>query len=139
MVLIQDLLKVLRSIRLRLVIGVGVVAIVGFAIAKPCNAQLAVFLEGGSYKQSFDTLPSSGTSNNVNSLPQGWGFSEAGTGSTLTYTADNGSLSTGNTYSYGASGNSDRAFGELTSGTVQSTIGAGFLNNTGLVINSLTI
>jgi hypothetical protein len=103
------------------------------------NAQLCVFLTGPAYIEKFDTLPTSGTSNNANSLPQGWAFSEAGTGGTLTYTADNGSLSTGNTYSYGASGNSDRALGELTSGTVQSTIGACFLNDSGLVITSFTI
>ena len=71
------------------------------------NAQLCVFLTGPSYLEDFNTLPTSGTSNNSNSLPQGWAFSEAGTGGTLTYTADTGALSTGNTYSYGASGNSD--------------------------------
>jgi hypothetical protein len=103
------------------------------------QAQLCVFLTGPSYLQNFNTLPTSGTSNNSNSLPQGWAFSEAGTGGTLTFTADNGSLATGNTYSYGGSGNSDRAFGELTSGTVQTTLGACFLNDTGLVITSFTI
>ena len=103
------------------------------------HAQLCVFLTGPSYLEDFNTLPTSGTSNNSNSLPQGWAFSEAGTGGTLTYTADNGSLATGNTYSYGASGNSDRAFGELTSGTVNTTLGACFLNDTGLVITSLTV
>jgi hypothetical protein len=103
------------------------------------NGQLCVFLTGPSYLQNFNTLPATGTTNNSNSLPQGWAFSEAGTGGTLTYTADNGSLATGNTYSYGASGNSDRAFGELTSGTVQTTLGACFLNDTGLVITSFTI
>jgi hypothetical protein len=103
------------------------------------NAQLCVFLTGPSYLEDFNTLPTSGNSNNSSTLPQGWAFSEAGTGGTLTYTADTGSLSTGNTYSYGASGNSDRAFGELTSGTVQTTLGACFLNDTGLVITSFTI
>ncbi len=112
------------------------------ALAAPptaANAQLCVFLTGPSYLQNFNTLPASGTSNNSNSLPQGWAFSEAGTGGTLTYSADNGTLATGNTYSYGASGNSDRALGELTSGTVSSTLGACFLNDTGLVITSFTI
>ncbi len=99
MVIIQVLCGSLRSKCFRLAIGAGAVAIVGLAIAKPCKAQLCAFLEGGSYKQSFDTLPASGTSNNANSLPQAWNFSEAGTGGTLTYSADNGSLATGNTYS----------------------------------------
>lgn len=88
------------------------------ALAAPhtaAHAQLCVFLTGPAYIENFNTLPASGTSNNSNSLPQGWAFSEAGAGGTLTYTADSGSLATGNTYSYGAAGNSDRAFGELTS------------------------
>ncbi|BBO34357.1 dockerin type I domain-containing protein [Lacipirellula parvula] len=109
------------------------------ATGSAAHAQLCVFLTGPSYLQDFNALPASGTANNSNSLPQGWAFSEAGTGGTLTYTADNGALSTGNTYSYGASGNSDRAFGELTSGTVNTTLGACFLNNTGFVITSFTI
>src|SRR5215813_5592471 len=54
------------------------------------NAQLCVFLTGPAYLQDFNTLPTSGTSNNSGTLPQGWAFSEAGTGGTLTYTADNG-------------------------------------------------
>ena len=103
------------------------------------HAQLCVFLTGPAYIEDFNSLPASGTSNNANSLPQGWAFSEAGTGGTLTFTADDGSLATGNTYSYGASGNSDRALGELTSGTVETTLGACFLNDTGLVITSFTI
>jgi hypothetical protein len=103
------------------------------------HAQLCVFLTGPSYLQNFNALPASGTTNNSNTLPQGWAFSEAGTGGTLTYTADNDTLATGNTYSYGASGNSDRALGELTSGTVSSTLGACFLNDTDLVIESFTI
>jgi hypothetical protein len=109
------------------------------ALPSAANAQLCVFLTGPSYLEDFNALPASGTSNNSSTLPQGWAFSEAGTGGTLTYAADNGSLSTGNTYSYGASGNSDRAFGELTSGTVSTTLGACFLNDTGLVITSFTI
>lgn len=119
------ILPLTRVVQLLLVLA-------SLAAAPPAaHAQLCVFLTGPSYLEDFNTLPSSGTSNNSNSLPQGWAFSEAGTGGTLTFTADNGSLATGNTYSYGASGNSDRAFGELTSGTVNTTLGACFLNDTG--------
>ena len=118
---------------------VGLAAAAWGGSARPASAQLCVFLTGPAYRQNFDGLPTSGTSNNSASLPQGFAFSEAGTGGTLTYTADNGSLATGNTYSYGATGSSDRAFGELTSGTVSSTIGACFLNDTGLVMSSFTL
>ncbi len=107
--------------------------------ASSARAQLCVFLTGPSYLEDFNALPFTGSSNNANSLPQGWAFSEAGSGGTLTFAADNGTLATGNTYSYGPSQNSDRALGELTSGTVQTTLGACFLNDTGLVITSFTI
>ncbi len=126
--------------RLRRVLQTLAIAVVAFAAASsPARAQLCVFLDGPSYLEDFNTLPSTGTSNNSASLPQGWAFAEAGTGGTLTYSADNGTLATGNTYSYGASGNSERALGELTSGTVESTIGACFLNDTGQVIPFFTI
>src|SRR5262245_56456648 len=102
-----------------LVLSVTVIFITAVEPHK-ASAQVCVFLTGAAYRQNFNTLPISGTSNSSSSLPQGFAFSEAGTGGSLTYTADNGSNSVGNTYSYGSTGSSDRAFGELTSGTVQS-------------------
>ena len=102
------------------------------------SAQLCVQLNGAFYTQNFNSLPSSGTSNNSSTIPIGFAFSEAGPGN-VTFAADDGSLATGNTYSYGSSGSMDRALGELTSGTLQSTCGACFVNNTGLVISSLSV
>src|SRR6185369_2880197 len=89
---------------------------------------------GPSYSQDFNSLASSGTTNNT--LPTGWLFSESGTNANTTYAADNGTLNGGNTYSYGATGNTERAFGELQSGTLIPTIGGCFVNNTGSPINS---
>jgi hypothetical protein len=71
-------------------------------------------------------------------LPIGFAFSEVGTGNNVTFAAGDGSSSTNNTYSFGSAGSTDRAFGEL-GGTLQSTCGACFVNNTGLVINSLSV
>lgn len=87
--------------------------------------------------QNFDTLAISGTSNPVSSLPNGWTFVE--TGGDTNYAADNGTLNSGNTYSYGATGSSERALGSLASNAVQSQFGAAFVNNTGATITSLTI
>jgi predicted extracellular nuclease len=87
--------------------------------------------------QSFDTLAVTGTSNST--LPTGWYFLETGTNANATYAADTGSSNGGNTYSYGATGNTDRAFGALASGSLLSRIGAQIVNNSTGVITSLTI
>ena len=79
---------------------------------------------------------SSGTSSTV---PTGWEFFETGTNANTTYRAGTGSDNAGDTYSFGASGNSERAFGGLLSGSLVPLIGAQFTNNTGGTITSLNI
>lgn len=86
--------------------------------------------------QNFDTLAATGTGTVT---PAGWSFAEAGTAANATYTAGTGSANTGDTYSFGAAGSSDRAFGGLLSGSLTPTIGACFVNNTGAAINALEI
>jgi uncharacterized membrane protein YccF (DUF307 family) len=90
----------------------------------------------GDYSQNFNSLASSGTSA---STPLGWMFSETGTSNNLLYTAGNGSGTAGDTYSFGSTGSSDRAFGGLRSGSLIPTIGARIKNNTGENISALTI
>src|SRR5258705_6232139 len=91
---------------------------------------------GTPYSETFDTLASSGTSSSV---PNGWAFSETGTNANTTYTAGTGSSTTGDTYSFGATGSTERAFGTLLSGALVPRIGAQFTNNTGSVVTSLTM
>lgn len=91
---------------------------------------------GSSYTQDFNTLASSGTSSTV---PTGWEFSESGTNANPTYTAGTGSSGTGDTYSFGLSPLTDRAFGGLRSGTLIPLIGAQFTNDTGGTITSLDV
>lgn len=86
------------------------------------------------YTQDFNSLASSGTSEVV---PTGWSFSETGTNANATYTAGSGASNSGDTYSFGNS--SDRAFGTLQSGSLISTLGVCFTNNTGQTITSLDI
>ncbi|MFN3418456.1 MAG: carboxypeptidase regulatory-like domain-containing protein [Pyrinomonadaceae bacterium] len=86
--------------------------------------------------EDFDTLANTGTSS---ALPTGWEFTESGTNANTTYTANNGSLSTGDTYSYGATNATDRAFGGLRSGSLIPIIGASFTNATGSSIASIKI
>lgn len=91
---------------------------------------------GTAYTQDFNTLANTGTSSTV---PAGWAFSESGTSANTTYTAGTGSGNTGDTYSFGATGNTERAFGGLLSGNLVPTIGACFTNNTGSSVTSLAI
>lgn len=91
---------------------------------------------GSPYLQNFDSLASTGTSS---ILPAGWALLETGTNANTTYTAGTGSGTTGDTYSFGASGSTDRAFGTLLSGSLVPTIGACFTNNTGATVTSLAI
>jgi predicted extracellular nuclease len=92
---------------------------------------------GVAYGQDFDTLAATGTANTT--LPTGWFLSETGTNSDDAYAAGTGSNNAGNTYSFGAAGSPERAFGGLLSGSLNPTIGASFTNDTGSTINSLAI
>ena len=78
---------------------------------------------GSAYTQNFDTLANSGTSSVV---PNGWAFLEAGTSANTLYTAGNGGGTSGDTYSFGATGSADRAFGGIQSNNLIPTIGAAF-------------
>ncbi len=93
---------------------------------------------GTAYTQDFNTLANTGTSN---VLPTGWDLAEAGTSANANgqYAAGTGSGNGGDTYSFGAAGTTDRAFGTLLSGTLTPTIGASFTNNSGSTITSLAI
>jgi hypothetical protein len=110
-------------------------------LVQPAAAQLCVQLNGSQYRQDFNSLPVSGASNIISTLPIGCAFSESGSGNNITYSANDGSSSTANSYSYGTGTNADRALGELggAAGGVQSILGACFVNNTGFVITSFSL
>ncbi|HUS11817.1 MAG TPA: Ig-like domain-containing protein, partial [Pyrinomonadaceae bacterium] len=91
---------------------------------------------GVALSENFNTLALTGTSNTT---PIGWGFSESGTNANTLYTAGTGSSNAGDTYSFGALSNSERAFGGLRSGSLVPIVGASFTNNTGGTITSLDI
>ena len=93
----------------------------------------------GIYSQDFNSLAITGTTN-VLSL-QGWLLNE--TGGSLRdneqYGADNGGSNTGDTYSYGTAATTERALGALQSGTLISTFGSFYTNNTGTTITKLRV
>lgn len=119
-----------RALPILLLCGVGA----------PALAQNAS-LTGGTYTQDFDTLSNTAGSTTNTALPTGWQLNETGGGArdNEQYGVDTGSSNTGDTYSYGAAGSTERAFGSLRSGTLASTIGACFTNNTATTLSSLDI
>ncbi len=94
---------------------------------------------GSAYTQNFDILANTGTTNNL--TVNGWYLDETGssTRNNGQYAAGGGSDNTGDTYSFGALYDTERAFGGLLSSTLNPTIGAQFTNNTGATITSLDI
>ena len=100
-----------------------------------------VSLTGGTYSQNFDTLSNTAGSTTNTALPTGWQLTESGGGArdNEQYAVDTGGSNTGDTYSYGSAGSTERAFGSLRSGTLISIFGACFTNNTGGTISSLAI
>lgn len=104
-------------------------------------ASAQVSLTGPAYTQNFDGLANAaGTTTNDLTLP-GWLMTESGGGSrdNEQYAVDTGSSNSGDTYSYGASGSSERALGGLLSGSLNPTFGACFTNDTGTEVSALDI
>lgn len=121
--------------RIRPALLAALVALAGAAHAgtPPCVTLTAL---GTPIGENFDTLASTGTSS---ATPNGWSFAESGTNANSTYTAGTGSATAGDTYSFGSSGSGERAFGGLLSGSLNPTIGACIVNNTGSTVGSLAI
>ena len=101
-------------------------------------AQVSLTTNGTAATQDFDILASAGSSAVT---PTGWAFAESGTSANNNglYVANNGAANGGDTYSFGATGVAERAFGGLQSGTLIPTVGGSFVNNTGGAITALDI
>ncbi|WP_294356818.1 Calx-beta domain-containing protein [uncultured Sphingomonas sp.] len=100
------------------------------------------------YSENFDSLASSGTTAGTGTVDGGtplgstrFVFLEAsGTSANTSYSAGNGSVNTGDTYSFGTAVSTDRAIGSLASGGVATIYyGTLFTNDTGSTITSLAI
>lgn len=138
------MLGTLRGTRRRVLGAVTAVVTTtaGLAVmSSPAQAAGAAALTalGTAYEQNFDALVSSGTGTEATDTPAGWTFVEAGTSANTSYTAGTGSGTSGDTYSFGASGTSERAFGSLNSGSNSPTLGVVLTNSTGGTITSLDV
>jgi hypothetical protein len=98
-------------------------------------AAITINQSNTSFLEDFDTLATATGS----VVPAGWAFVEIGSGANTTYGASNGSSTTGNTYSLGATAATERAFGALRTSSVASTLGTLVTNATGGAITNLTI
>lgn len=132
------------------------IALVTFAlvfVGFPIGSSIAVAADGGggsigltttaTYSQDFNTLANGPDPAGLyTTLPAGWRISESGTGSRNDgkYAIGTGSSTTGDTYSFGAAtGDTERAFGQLRSGSLISVIGAAFTNRMSLPITKLDV
>jgi hypothetical protein len=109
-------------------------------VGTPAAAAAPVSLTGP-YSENFDTLSNTaGSTTNTLTIP-GWELTESGGGArdNEQYAVDTGGSNTGDTYSYGAAGSTERALGGLRSGTLIPIFGASFTNNTGTTIASLAV
>lgn len=113
-----------------------VLALCALGVSADTSTPVSITTLGTPVSENFNSLALSGTST---ATPVGWGFVESGTNANGTYTAGTGSSTTGDTYSFGAASSSERALGQLRSGSVISAIGAAFTNNSGSTITALEI
>ncbi|HTL67167.1 MAG TPA: ExeM/NucH family extracellular endonuclease [Lacunisphaera sp.] len=123
------------------------------AIAPLVTPSGQVAYAGGSYAQSFDTLPSTGTYTLTSSGPLaldaapvgasglgGWTFAKyAGAGLVALFRVDAGTGTSGSIYSYGSAAATDRALGSLSSGSTVSRFGLTLVNSTGQAITQFTL
>jgi uncharacterized protein len=113
----------------------GIAALLALALAGTAHAD-CISITGSAYGQDFDTLAASGTASIV---PAGWALRETGTNANGIYNTGTGSSNTGDTYSFGSSGSTERALGAVRSGSLVPSWGACFVNNTGAAISALDI
>lgn len=124
-------------------IAIAVFAFIQFSASESNVAAQCVSLTtfGSAYAQNFNTLSNTAGSTTNNLTITGWFMTESGGGArdNEQYAVDTGASNTGDTYSYGAAANTERALGGLRTGTLIPLFGACFTNNTGNTITSLNI
>jgi len=126
-----------------LLLGLGVF---GLATIAPASAQFLSYtsVNNAAITENFDTLAATGTTapyTQGQTIPGFYFTNFGGTGGLqTTYRISNGISGTGGTYSFGAGGITDRAFGSLassTTGTIQ--FGVQIKNDTNKVITNFTV
>src|SRR4051794_29680322 len=128
------------ALRLPFIVLAGLV--LSLPSARPAAAQcVSLTTLGSASTQNFDTLSNTAGSTTNNLTITGWFLTESGGGArdNEQYAVDTGASTTGDMYSYGAAASTERALGQLRSGTLIPLFGACFTNNTGSTITSLAV
>jgi uncharacterized repeat protein (TIGR01451 family) len=133
-----DRLSALFSFRVARWLSAALLLASGATVSAQCVSLTTL---GSASTQSFNTLSNTAGSTTNNLTITGWFMTETGGGArdNEQYAVDTGGSNTGDTFSYGPAGNTDRALGGLQSGTLIPVIGACFTNNTGSTISSLDV
>jgi RHS repeat-associated protein len=123
-----------------------ILAIVVFALFAAASGRGQVVYQSleDVYTQNFNSLPSTGSTYTWtdNSTIAGWYAANSGSLSFNPAGVTTGSTTTGNLYSFGSSGASDRALGSIGSGSSNAGgffYGVKLTNDTGVTINAITI
>ena len=127
---------------MRFVSRISFVLLLALGLTSPLRAQcVSLTTLGAASTQNFNTLSNTAGSTTNNLTLTGWFMTETGGGArdNEQYAVDTGGSNTGDTYSYGAAGNTERALGGLRSGTLVPLFGACFTNNTGATITGLDV
>lgn len=91
----------------------SVLLFVSLVVCGPLRADI-ILSQGVTYTQNFDTLafsPDGTTASTLPDSPNGWTFTEQGNSQNNLYSIGNGSSAAGDTYSFGSTGSTERAFG----------------------------
>ncbi|MBX7185203.1 MAG: cadherin-like beta sandwich domain-containing protein, partial [Vicinamibacteria bacterium] len=124
--------------------ALGIVAAAVLFALRPTDAAaqcVSLTTPGSAYTQNFDTLSNTAGSTTNNLTITGWFLTETGGGArdNEQYGVDTGASTTGDTYSYGSAASTERALGQLRSGTLVPNFGSCYTNNTGTTIASLQV
>src|ERR1043165_8557765 len=124
-----------------MLIGCSFTLVVPEVLADTGTGSISLTTAGSAVTENFDTLSNTAGSTTNTALPTGWYITEGGGGArdNEQYAVDTGSSTTGDIYSYGAAGSTQRALGPQRSGTLIPLFGAKFTNNTGATITSLDV
>ncbi len=128
--------------RLRSRFSLAVAFLLALVSAPGAHAQcVSLTTLGSAYTQNFDTLSNTAGSTTNNLTIPGWFLTESGGGArdNEQYAVDTGGSTTGDMYSYGAAASTERALGQLRSGTLIPLFGACFTNNTGAAITNVAV
>jgi hypothetical protein len=111
----------------------------GSMVSITTNAQIIIDAASLTYLQNFNSLDTINT--NSSNLPAGWELFEYGTSTVVNneYKGNSGTSTTGDVYSYGSPGSTDRALGSLGTSGNKALYGATFQNNTGVTISSIAV